>query len=132
MASASDDTPRLTGFSRALDRLEEALAEPPSAIVRDASIQRFEFAFELAWKAIQERLRNEGQPCPSPKACLRAGFRQGWIDDETAALALLDDRNLTSHTYDEALAQAVYERLPDHLLFLRRLQQRLSDRDIER
>jgi hypothetical protein len=38
----------LTEFSKALISLEKALNEPKSDIVRDASIQRFEFCVELA------------------------------------------------------------------------------------
>jgi len=34
-------------------RLLEAVAEPESAIVRDAVIQRFEFSFELVWKTLK-------------------------------------------------------------------------------
>ena len=95
--------------------------------MRDAAIQRFEFSFELAWKAIQEALKKEGLGCQSPKSCLRAAFAQGWIEDEGAALAMLDDRNLTPHSYNEALAQVVFDRLPAHLAFFRRLEARLRE-----
>ncbi len=33
------------------------------------------------------------------------------------ALAMVDDRNLTSHTYPEALAVAIAGRLPEHTTF---------------
>ncbi len=121
------DTSRLIAFSKALVRLEEALAEPPSPLVRDAAIQRFEFSFELGWKAVKEVLKQQGLDCRSPKSCLRAAFSQGWIDDEAAGLLLLDDRNLTSHTYDEALAEKIYRRLPAHLALLKTLADRLEN-----
>ena len=38
-------------FGKALGRLEEALQAPTSDLARDASIQRFEFTFEPAWKS---------------------------------------------------------------------------------
>ena len=44
---------RVVFFEQALRRLEEALAKPEDPIVRDACIQRFEFTFEMAWKAVQ-------------------------------------------------------------------------------
>ena len=60
---------------------------------------------------VQEAARNEGRDCFSPKSCLREAFALDWLQDEGAWLVMLADRNLTSHTYDEELAQAVYTRL---------------------
>lgn len=57
---------RLASFSKALERLQEVLREPESSILRDAAIQRFEFCFELAWKAVQHELRRQGNDCNSP------------------------------------------------------------------
>ena len=37
---------------RALDSLESILTEPFSVIVRDATIQRFEYSSEAVWKAL--------------------------------------------------------------------------------
>ena len=50
----------------------------------------------------------------------------GWLTDEEAWLVMLADRNLTSHTYDEELAQAVYSRLLQHLFLLQELNRTLS------
>jgi hypothetical protein len=44
-----------------------------------------------------------------------------WKWNEAAArlaMDLVDDRHLTSHTYNEALAQAIWSRLPVHLSVL--------------
>ena len=114
-----------SAFVRALARLEEALREPATPLVRDACIQRFEFCFELGWKAIQEALRREGRDCTSPRSCLREAFKQRWIESEEAWSRLLADRNLTSHTYDEALAEAIYGRLGDHRSLFASLRERL-------
>jgi nucleotidyltransferase substrate binding protein (TIGR01987 family) len=101
-------------LERAVERLREALAAPATPLNRDAAIQRFEFCFELGWKHLQHTLRFVGIECSSPRACLKAAFRQGWLEEEPW-LSMLTDRNLTSHTYDEALAQQVYGRLRAHL-----------------
>jgi hypothetical protein len=69
-------------------------------------------------------LRDQGQECTSPKACLRIAFRQGWVQDEDnwlAILAILADRNLITHTYDEVLASQIYARLPGHLRSMQQL-----------
>jgi nucleotidyltransferase substrate binding protein (TIGR01987 family) len=119
-------TTRRQALTSAITRLREVLAQPENDVSRDAAIQRFEFCFELAWKAIQERAREEGMDCQSPKSCLKLAFKNSWIIDEPAWLAMLVDRNQTSHTYDEALAKAVYSRLRSYLPLLEGLVNKLS------
>lgn len=114
-------TARLDSFSLAIVRLNEALVASKTDLNRDAAIQRFEFCFELAWKVIQEQARTEGLDCQSPKGCLKLAYKNGWIGDETGWLAMLEDRNRTAHTYDEALAKDVYRRLTAHLPLLQAL-----------
>lgn len=102
---------RISSFERALAKLETALNEPETEMNRDATIQHFEFTFELSWKAVQSTLKEEGRQCQSPRACLREAFKQGWIDDEPAWMQMVEDRNRTSHTYDETFARQLYQRL---------------------
>jgi len=101
-------------LASAIVRLDEALAAPQTSLTRDAAIQRFEFCVELAWKFLQKRLRDQGVSCASPRGCLKEAHSQGWIE-EGPWLAMLQDRNLTSHTYDEQLAMQVYSRLAGYL-----------------
>ena len=44
---------RLRSSGAALDRLDDALAQPKTEWTRDSAIHRFEFTFELAWKAVR-------------------------------------------------------------------------------
>lgn len=88
------------------------LQEPlTSAIVRDAAIHRFEFTFEAMWKFLQAQMRWEGRSCASPRGCLTEAVQRGWIsaNEEEVFLRMLHYRNLTVHTYNEDLAQAVYD-----------------------
>lgn len=102
-------------FEQALQQLRIALTEEPNDIVRDAAIQRFEFTVELAWKAIQQRLRAEGVICRSPKECLKEAFAFGLVQDDPLWIGMMDDRNLTSHTYNKTMAKDVFDRLPKYL-----------------
>jgi nucleotidyltransferase substrate binding protein (TIGR01987 family) len=111
-------TARREAFAAAIARFREVLKQPENDVSRDAAIQRFEFCFELAWKSIQERARDEGLDCQSPRGCLRVAFTTSWIENEQGWLAMLEDRNQTSHTYDEDLAKAVFRRLPNYLPLL--------------
>ena len=123
---ADGPPPRVLLFERALDRLEEALARPDDPIVRDACIQRFEFTFEMAWKTVQGYARAEGIECASPRECFRVGFRLGLLDRDAKWPAMVEDRNRTSHTYDEESARAIYRALPEYASLLRSLLLRLK------
>lgn len=119
-------TTRHQTLTSAIVRLRDVLGQSENDVSRDAAIQRFEFCFELAWKAIQERARDEGLDCQSPKSCLTLAFKASWVVDEREWLAMLADRNLTSHTYDEDLAKAVYGRLRRYLPLLEALANKLA------
>lgn len=116
---------RLASFGDAMVRLEAALAQPRTEWTRDAAIQRFEFTFELAWKSASACVRAEGLDARSPREALRASYRLGWVDDEALWLRMLDDRNRTSHSYNEAVADEIFSRLPEYVAALRALRERL-------
>ena len=106
---------RLATAHKALRSLQTLpLGEEVSDIVRDAAIQRFEYSFEAVWKAAQRYLRDiEGLEIGSPKGVARACFQVGVLSEEEVRLALMmvDDRNLTVHTYNEGLAQQIFSKL---------------------
>ena len=92
------------------------MEQPPSPIKPDAVIQRFEFTFELCWKAVRIYLQEqEGIEVSSPKGTLKAAFRQGLIrqEEELEFLQMLEDRNASSHVYDEAEANEIFARIRD-------------------
>lgn len=109
---------RLQEAGEALARLQDAASlASPSELERDGAIQRFEFTVEAFWKAVRTYLlEQEGLECGSPKGCLRALGEAGYADAEEVVglLAMVDDRNLTSHTYREKLAQEIFSRLEGH------------------
>ena len=95
---------------------------------RDGAIQRFEFCAELAWKAAQNYMQAQGYlDVHSPKAVMRKAYAEHIITDEDGWLALLDARNQTSHLYDDAVADAVYQAIGNtYLPLLRELSEKLS------
>jgi nucleotidyltransferase substrate binding protein (TIGR01987 family) len=109
---------KLEQAKHALRTLSDILKEPFSPIVRDATIQRFEYSSEAVWKAAREWLyANESIEQNHPRGCFRKLYQIGRID-EALSLRLLesiDDRNRTSHAYIEALAEEVYANIPKHL-----------------
>jgi len=103
---------------KSVKTLEDIFSEPYSVIVRDATIQRFEYTFEALWKFIKEFLKTQhGIICNSPKSCFRELFNIGYLnDDETVIfLEMTDSRNDTVHTYKEELANIIYEKIKGYL-----------------
>ncbi|MCL4318680.1 MAG: nucleotidyltransferase substrate binding protein [Firmicutes bacterium] len=104
-------------LTRALGRLDEALrraSDSPDSIVIDATIQRFEFSFELCWKAVKNALGEVGLESNSPREAMKMAYQAHWIVNEGVWLNMLRDRNLTSHTYEEEVAQQIYARIPEY------------------
>jgi nucleotidyltransferase substrate binding protein (TIGR01987 family) len=104
----------LQSFAQAQTQFTRALAQPKDEFVRDAAIQRFEFTFELFWKTLQAYCRQQGLEANSPRASLRTAFQMGLLDDDQRYMAMLQSRNLASHTYEEATAEAIYAALPGY------------------
>ena len=106
-------------FKKALSQLDEFLqVENPRKIERAGIIQAFEFCFELAWKHFKKISDDNGLAVGSPKQALKAAFSQGLIDDQDIWLEMLVDRNLTVHSYNDELSQAIYERIRDKYQFV--------------
>jgi nucleotidyltransferase substrate binding protein (TIGR01987 family) len=122
---------QLASCQRAISTLDEILGMPFSVIVRDASIQRFEYSFESLWKLLKTYLADqEGIVCNSPKHCFRDALKVGLLSAEEAetCLVMTDDRNLTSHTYIEAVAEAIYGKLPLYLDVMSKLLSNIQNR----
>ena len=115
-------------FQKSLRRFEEILAKEKTPEYRDAAIQRFEFVIELAWKSLQKFFQEEKIICRSPKECLREAFKMGMVDDDATWITMLDDRNLTVHTYDEKFADEIYTRLPKYLEILQNLYKKIEEK----
>lgn len=109
---------------KALGTLREIVDETYSVVVRDAAIQRFEYTFEALWKLLKDYLHErEGIVCNSPKSCFREAFSAGMLTEEETVrfLQMTDDRNLTSHTYKEAVAEMIYGRLKEYCALMEKL-----------
>jgi len=122
---------KLSDFQSALERLNEAYTKTIEyrekeeyTFFRDSTIQRFEFTLEIAWKSIKAfLLEYDGLECRSPKACMREFLSAGYIDHVAVGelLSMIDDRNLATHTYHEALADEIFSHIEEYLVILQTL-----------
>jgi nucleotidyltransferase substrate binding protein (TIGR01987 family) len=92
------------------EMLNKAINEPNyNEYVRDAIIKRFEYTYETAWKVIKSVLSYQGVELRHPKEIFAEAFSSGWLINPDDWEAMIEDRNLTSHTYKERTAEAVYQ-----------------------
>jgi nucleotidyltransferase substrate binding protein (TIGR01987 family) len=79
------------------------------AIIREGFIQRFEVAFDLAWKTLRDFLVFEGIAVqPTPRAVIKEAFSADMLSNGQTFIEMLDARNLMSHTYDEETFNTVF------------------------
>jgi len=117
-------------FSNTLSRLKEALNDDlgKGSIVIDGTIQRFEFTFELAWKLQRVILNYRGIEANTPRDVIKEAYRAYLIGDGDGWISMLDDRNMTTHIYNESKALEIYKKIKDnHLKLLLELAEKGSD-----
>lgn len=93
----------------------------------DATIQRFEFTFELTWKFLKDYFFERGLNLNYPKEIIQEAFNANLINNENTWINMLRDRNMTSHTYDEKLADEIFFRIKLYVPELRNLLNKIQE-----
>ena len=91
---------------------------------RDSTVQRFEFTVEILWETIKTYLKQmEGIDCKSPKGCIKDFFSVGYLNENEVKifLEMIDDRNMTSHTYHEEVAEKIFQDLKFYLPLIEKI-----------
>ena len=109
-------------LQKAIKRLKEAAKLPSGVLIhQDATIQRFEFTFELCWKIMQTIVKENIPNIYGPKNVIREAAKLNLIDDPQAWFDFLNKRNLTVHTYKEMIAKEVYHAAKDFIPYVEKL-----------
>ena len=102
---------KFNSFKSALNTLSMIIDKEETDILRDASIQRFEYSFELAWKTMKYYLKiSHGIVANSPKSVFRESYQVDLIDEKLTQILLLmtEARNETVHLYNSEQARKIY------------------------
>lgn len=111
---------RFNNYRRALAKLSAAVNTMTSEsdfssdideLLKEGLIQRFEYTHELAWKVMKDYAEYQGY---TEIRGSRDAFRKGLmmdIIDSPDWMDSIEDRNLTSHNYDEDTANEIYEEI---------------------
>lgn len=123
---------RMDHFRKALQQLREAeaLAETRqlSKLEEQGMIQTFEYTHELAWNLLKDFLESRGaHSLYGSRDVVRTAFRRGVLTEGQVWMDMIDSRNLTSHTYDERIAQRVLSAIrKEYLASFEHLEERMQ------
>jgi nucleotidyltransferase substrate binding protein (TIGR01987 family) len=100
----------LEKFVNAVDLFEELKKEGFEDIYLDLIVKRFEFTYEMSWKALKRYLEFLGLDPKSPRSTFKEAYAQQLISDETVWLDMIEQRNLSTHIYDESEMKEVFDK----------------------
>lgn len=100
-------------------------------IVRDSAIQRFEFTFELFWKTLKAWATKRMDEVHTASDAVEYAQIRKLIsnDEEELGRQLIRWRNMTSHLYEESMAEEIYSRIPAAEKFMREVISRLAEKE---
>lgn len=103
---------RLNNYRLALRRLTDAVVlagqRPLTPLEQQGLIQAFEFTHELAWNVMKDYFYWQGNSAISgSRDATREAFAKGLIEDGEGWMAMIKSRNLSSHTYNQNVADAI-------------------------
>ena len=106
-------------FEKAYQLLKRTLKiKELSEAERGGLIQFYEMSFELSWKLLKDYLTEEGFEIKTPRQAIKQAFQSEIIEDGRKWLAALENRNLTSHTYDEETAVKVIKEIRENYFLI--------------
>jgi nucleotidyltransferase substrate binding protein (TIGR01987 family) len=91
----------LEKYESVVKRYEEFKNEGFADVYLDLIVKRFEFTYEMSWKALKRYLEFLGFDIKSPRQAFKEGYTQQILEDEKVWLDMIEQRNLSSHVYDE-------------------------------
>jgi len=100
---------RLDNFSKALNQLTKFIEKNDlNELEKQGLIQAFEYTYELAWNTIKDYFEAQGDiNILGSRDAFRLAFKRGLIEDGEIWMEMVKSRALTSHTYNEDVAEAI-------------------------
>lgn len=104
---------KMEQFFSGVDRLFDVLTpEIETEYRNDAVIQRFKVCYEMSWKLLKRLLEDNGIIENTPKDVFKSAFTAGYIGTDVEGWYLMiKSRNLTSHVYNEMMAENIVKQI---------------------
>ncbi|OGW16852.1 MAG: nucleotidyltransferase [Nitrospinae bacterium RIFCSPLOWO2_12_FULL_45_22] len=126
---------RYNHYTQALAQLTKFIEKGElNELEKQGLIQAFEYSYELAWNTIKDYFEAQGETdIHGSRDAFRLAFRRGLIEDGKTWMDMIKSRTLTSHTYNEDLAEeistAIVNRYFSEFVALRTKLQNLKDKN---
>ena len=100
---------RFKHFSKALRQLTKFIEKGVlNELEKQGIIQSFEYTYELAWNTLKDYFESQGETnIHGSRDAFRLAFKRGLIEDGEIWMHMIESRILTSHTYNEEVAEIV-------------------------
>ena len=100
---------RYNHYTQALAQLTKFIEKGElNELEKQGLIQAFEYSYELAWNTIKDYFEAQGETdIHGSRDAFRLAFRRGLIEDGKTWMDMIKSRTLTSHTYNEDLAEEI-------------------------
>lgn len=102
----------ITPLLKAKKKLDQALQIARSDLEKTGAIKCFEYCYELSWKVMRKILLKKGIETASPRDAFREAALNKLITDPEIWFEFIKQRNLSTHTYNEELAEELFLSLP--------------------
>lgn len=122
---------RFSNFNKALLKLEESvnyiklnylddedeldaddLGYVVEELIKEGLIQRFEYTHELAWNVMKDYAFFQGNSTVGgSRDATREAFRLNIIENAEVWMDMIQSRNRTSHTYNEEIANEIFNKI---------------------
>jgi nucleotidyltransferase substrate binding protein (TIGR01987 family) len=128
---------RFQNYQKALVCLTEAVElsrkRPLSELEMQGLVQAYEFTHELAWNTLKDFLESRGaKSLYGSKDATRDAFAKGLIENGEIWMAMIRDRNQSTHTYNMSVVRAIVASITtDYIVAFTRLQERMRDLEAE-
>ncbi len=107
---------RFSNYRRALAQLGRFVQHQHlNELEKQGLIQAFEYTHELAWKTLSDFLKSRGTvELYGSKDATRDAFKAGLIGHGEIWMDMIASRNLSSHTYNQEVADRIVEQIVSH------------------
>ncbi|MCA1785248.1 MAG: nucleotidyltransferase substrate binding protein, partial [Desulfobacteraceae bacterium] len=100
---------RYSNYAIALGQLSRFIEKKElNELEKQGLIQAFEYTYELAWTTIKDYFEDQGETgIHGSRDAFRLAFRRGLVENGQAWMDMIKSRTLTTHTYNEEIAEAI-------------------------